>query len=428
MSARAAAAVDAARVQSDLERLVRIPSITASEDAIQAEMAELFEELGLETRLVEPDPAAFESDPDWPGAEMPRSTLPVVLGRIGPAGGRRILLVGHVDVVPLGDAANWTVDPWGADVRDRRLYGRGACDMKGGVTSILGAVRALLATADVNRLAAELVVASVPSEEDGGQGMLAAIRAIPPTSSGAAADVAVITEPTAVDGKHMEVVIAHAGAITFSLTVPGRAAHASVRREGVSALDNLSYLVKALADDERRRNERETDPLMTALGLPYPTIVGMVEGGDWPSTVMDRVTAQGRYGVRLGQTWRDAEADLRSCIDEACDADSFLRGHRPTLEISGGRFSSARVQADHRLPVGLANAVEATLGRRPELIGVPYGADMRLLVNDGRTPTVIYGPGDIHVAHSADEWTPLEQVVDCARALATWLERELLPD
>jgi acetylornithine deacetylase len=423
----AAAAVVAARLRSDLERLVRIPSITGSEDAIQEVMASLLEELGLETRLVATDPVAFESDPDWPGAEMPRSSLPVVIGRIGPSGGRRILLVGHVDVVPLGDEANWTVDPWGAEVRDGRLYGRGACDMKGGVASILGAVRALLATGARDRLAAELVVASVPSEEDGGQGMLAAIRAIPPTSSGATADVAVITEPTAVDGEHMEVVIAHAGAITFRLTVPGRAAHASVRREGVSALDNLSYLVKALADDERRRNERETDPLMTALGLPYPTIVGMVEGGDWPSTVMDRVTAQGRYGVRLGQTWRDAEADLRSCIDEACDADAFLREHRPTLEISGGRFSSARIQADHPLPVGLADAVEATLGRRPELIGVPYGADMRLLVNEGRTPTVIYGPGDIHVAHSADEWTPLDQVVDCARTLATWLERELLP-
>jgi acetylornithine deacetylase len=427
VSARAAAAVDAARVQSDLERLVRIPSITGSEDAIQEEMVALLEELGLETRRVDTDPVAFESDPDWPGAEMPRSSLPVVLGRIGPTGGRRILLVGHVDVVPLGEVANWTVDPWGAEVRDGRLYGRGACDMKGGVASIHGAVRALLAIGDVDRLGSELVVASVPSEEDGGQGMLAAIRAIPPTRSGAAADVAVITEPTAVDGKHMEVVIAHAGAITFRLTVPGRAAHASVRREGVSALDNLSYLVNALADDERRRNEREPDPLMTALGLPYPTIIGMVEGGDWPSTVMDRVTAQGRYGVRLGQTWRDAEADLRSCIDEASDADAFLREHRPALEISGGRFSSARVQAGHPLPVGLADAVEATLGRRPELIGVPYGADMRLLVNEGRTPTVIYGPGDIHVAHSADEWTPLDQVVDCARALATWLERELLP-
>jgi acetylornithine deacetylase len=419
--------VDPARVEADLRRLVRIPSITGSEESIQAEMERLFREIGLTTERVETNPDAFAGDPDWPGAEMPRTTLPVVVGRLGRPGGTRVLLVGHVDVVPIGDPANWTVDPWAGEVRDGRLYGRGACDMKGGVVSIVEAVRAVVSSGAAERFDGELVVVSVPSEEDGGQGMLAAIRSISPIASGAAGDMAVITEPTAVDGEAMEVVIAHAGAITFTLTVPGRAAHASVRREGVSALDNLSYLVKALADDERRRNEAETDPLMTVLGLPYPTIVGMVSGGDWPSTVMDQVAAQGRYGVKLGQTWREAEADLRDAIEEASDADPFLREHRPTLEITGGRFSSARVPGDHPLPVGLAAAAEATLGRRPNLIGVPYGADMRLLVNEGRTPTVIFGPGDIHVAHSADEWTPLDQVVDCARTLAVWLERELLP-
>jgi len=421
-------AVDPGRILVDLERLVRIPSVTGSEEVIQSEMERLLEELGLATRRIETDPIALARDPDFPGAEMPRSSLPVVIGRIGPTGGRRILLVGHVDVVPIGDPAHWTVDPWGATRRDGRLYGRGACDMKGGLAAILGAVRAVIGADGRSRrqrggdLRAELVVISVPSEEDGGQGMLAAIRGIAPTADGATGDAAVITEPTGLD-----VVIAHAGAITFRLDVPGRAAHASVRREGVSALDNLSYLVRALDADERRRNAAETDPLMTAIGLPYPTIVGTVAGGDWPSTVMDRVIAEGRYGVRLGQTWREAEVELREAIDAACDDDPFLRDHRPTLEISGGRFSSARMPGDHPLPVGLANAAEAALGRRPAMIGVPYGADMRLLVNEGRTPTVIYGPGDIRVAHAADEWTPLDQVVDCARTLATWLERELLP-
>src|SRR5207302_3044893 len=133
-------------------------------------------------------------------------------------------------------------------------------DMKGGVASILGAVRAVFATGAANAFEGELVVVSVPSEEDGGQGMLASIR------GGISGDLAIITEPTGLD-----VVVAHAGAITFRLTVPGRAAHASVRREGVSALDNLAYLVHALEADERERNDRETDPLMTALGLPYPT-------------------------------------------------------------------------------------------------------------------------------------------------------------
>jgi acetylornithine deacetylase len=406
--------IDRARIEADLRTLIRIRSITGSEEVIQSEIERQFREIGLETTRIETDPVAFASDPDFPGAEMPRTSLPVVTGRIGRRGGRRLLLVGHVDVVPPGDPATWTADPWGGEIRDDAMYGRGSCDMKGGVVAILAATRALVASGAADALDGEVLVVSVPSEEDGGQGMLAAIRA------GCTGDAAIITEPTGLD-----VVIAHAGAITFRLTVPGRAAHASVRREGVSALDNLYTLIRALEADETTRNAAETDPLMTVLGLPYPTIIGKVEGGEWASTVLDRVVAEGRYGVKLGQTWRDAEADLRACIDAACAADPFLRDHPVGLELTGGKFSSSRVPADHPLPVSVADAAEATLGRRPELRGEPYGADMRLLVNEGATPTVIFGPGDVRVAHSADERVPLAEVADCARVLANWVIREL---
>jgi acetylornithine deacetylase len=266
----------------------------------------------------------------------------------------------------------------------------------------------------MERLTGDVRFVSVPSEEDGGQGMLAAIRA------GATGDLAVITEPTRLD-----VVIAHAGAITFRLTVPGRAAHASMRREGVSALDKLFVLERALVEDEAQRNGQESDPLMTDLGLPYPTIIGKVSGGEWASTVIDTVIAEGRYGVRLGQTAREAERELRSAIEAACEADDFLRSHPAIVEVTGGRFSSARIPADHPLPVGLADTVESVIGRRPALRGEPYGADMRLLVNEGATPTVIFGPGDPAVAHSANEHVPLAEVVDCARVVAVWLVRTL---
>jgi acetylornithine deacetylase len=268
--------------------------------------AEALRELGMRVEVIQPDLETHRRDPDWPGEEMPRRSLPVVIGRAGARGGRRLILSGHLDVVPPGDPATWTADPWGAEIRDGRLYGRGACDMKGGVTSILGAVRALRDADRLDHLGGELLVVLVPSEEDGGQGTLAAIRA------GAVGDAAIITEPS-----NLDVVVAHAGAITFRLIVPGRAAHASQRREGVSALDNLFTLTRALEADERRRNESETDPLMTALGLPYPTIIGIVQGGEWASTVLDRVVADGRYGVRLGQTPAEAEAELRACIEAA---------------------------------------------------------------------------------------------------------------
>ena len=413
-SARVTIAIDRHALVDDLVGIVRIPSITGSEEEVAADAARRLADAGARVDTISPDSAAIRSDPAWPGEETVRTTLPIVLGRIGRPGGRRLILSGHFDVVPPGDLATWTADPWSAEIRDGRLYGRGACDMKGGVAAILAAVRALVANGDADRIEGELLVALVPGEEDGGQGTLAAIRA------GATGDMAIITEPS-----NLDIVVAHAGAITFRLTVPGRAAHASQRREGVSALDNLFVVLRALEADEAARNAAETDPLMTILGLPYPTIVGIVAGGEWASTVLDRVVADGRYGVRLGQSPADAAADLRAAIDAANASDPFLRDHPATVEIVGGQFGSGRVPPDHPLPVGLARAVEAVSGRRPELLGEPYGADMRLFINEGDTPCVIFGPGDVKVAHSADEHVPLDEVETCARVLATWVVQEL---
>ncbi len=411
---RVVAAVDAGAAASELADLVRIPSVTGSEEAVQSDVATRLSAAGMDVETLVPDLATIRADPAWPGEETERRSLPLVIGRLGRSGGRRIVLSGHVDVVPPGDRETWSVNPWSGVIRDGRLFGRGACDMKGGVAAILAAVRAIVASGAEAHLAGELVVAFVPGEEDGGQGTLAAIR------SGVTGDAAIITEPS-----NLDVVVAHAGAITFRLTVPGRAAHASRRREGISALDNLAYLVRALEDEETARNAAETDPLMTALGLPYPTIVGIVHGGDWASTVMDRIVADGRYGVRLGQSPAAAADELRAAIATAAAAHPFLTDHRPAVEIVGGLFGSARVPSDHPLPVGLAQVVAATTGRAPDLLAEPYGADMRLFVNEGATPCVIFGPGDARVAHSADEYVPLDQVTDCARVLAAWVVREL---
>jgi acetylornithine deacetylase len=410
----AAAAVDPRAIRADLVALVRIPSVTGREEAVASELAHRAAAVGLAVESLRPDPATIRAHPAWPGEETTRTSLPVIIGRLGRQGGRRIVLSGHIDVVPAGDPATWTTDPWGADIRDGRLYGRGACDMKGGVAAILAVARALVVSGAAEQLAGELIVAFVPGEEDGGQGTLAAIRA------GARGDLAIITEPS-----NLDIVVAHAGAITFRLTVPGRAAHASQRREGVSALDNLYTVLTVLEADEAKRNAAETDPLMTALGLPYPTIVGIIRGGEWASTVLDQVVVDGRYGVRLGQTPADAAADLQLAIDAANASDPFLRDHPATVEIVGGQFGSGRVPSDHPLPVGLADVAESLTGRRPALLGEPYGADMRLFIDEGGTPCVMYGPGDVKVAHSADENVPLAEVEECARVLTAWVVREL---
>jgi acetylornithine deacetylase len=416
-AARAAAAVDPAAIQAHLVDLVAIPSITGDEGAARDAVARQMTGLGLAVRAWDVDPVALAADPDHPGSEMPRRSLPLAAGTLaGARPGLRLLLAGHTDVVPPGDRGGWSLDPFQPEVRDGRVYGRGACDMKGGLVAALAAVAAVRASLDPADLAGRVDVLAVPSEEDGGAGMLAAIRA------GFVADAAVITEPT-----RLEIVTIQAGAITFRLSVPGRAAHASVRREGVSALEKLEVLHAALRADEAVRNADETRPEMRVLGLPYSTIIGTVHGGDWASTVPDVVVEEGRYGVRAGQDAEEAADELRGVIGAACAADPWLREHQATVTVAGGRFSSAEVPADHPLPLGLAATAEAVLGRRPPFVGVPYGSDMRLLVRQGGTPTVMFGPGDVRDAHAADEHVELDEVVACARVLAAWVVRELAP-
>jgi acetylornithine deacetylase len=401
------------RVRRDLEELIAIPSITGQERAIQDHLAALLAEDGFDVRRIDGDLEVLSADPRFPGTEVEHDGLPLVVaefdtGRDGPT----ILLDAHVDVVPPGEPETWTTPPFEPAVRDGKVFGRGACDMKGGLVAAVEAMRAL--AADRSGLVGKAVLALVPGEEDGGSGTFALVKA------GYGADVCVIPEPT-----RLEVVVAHGGAITFTLDVPGRAAHASMRREGVSALDNLSYLVEALRDDERVRNEAERDPRMRAIGLPYPTIIGQVEGGNWASTVMDRVVAHGRYGVTLGQDAAGAAADLRRAVGRACQGHPFLSEHPVEVTIWGGRFDSAAVASDHPLPAGIARAHAAVTGTPPALIGAPYGADMRLLVQEAGIPTVMYGPGDVRAAHSADEFVPLDEVVTCAEVLARWMGQVL---
>jgi acetylornithine deacetylase len=173
---------------------------------------------------------------------------------------------------------------------------------------------------------------------------------------------------------------------------PGRAAHASQRREGVSALDNLFTVVRALEADELERNEAETDPLMTVLGLPYPTILGIVSGGEWASTVLDRVVADGRYGVKLGQTpcgrgrgpaARDRRGQRRRSVPARASGHRRDPGRPVRIGPRPVRPSAAGRARGH---------VEAVTGRTPALLGEPYGADMRLFINEGNTPCVIFGP------------------------------------
>ncbi len=156
---------------------------------------------------------------------------------------------------------------------------------------------------------------------------------------------------------------------------------------------------------------------MKQLPLPYPISVGILQAGDWASTVPETLIAEGRYGVMVGESVDAARAVLADAIARAAAEDDWLRDHPPTLEWWGGQFTSAELASDHPLVETLEGSM-AALGRSFEPEGVPYGSDMRLLQHIGETPTLLFGPGDVRLAHQRDEYIPIADLVAATQTLA----------
>jgi acetylornithine deacetylase len=351
--------------------------------------------LGLEARVVEHDLAALRAHPEHPGEEAPRDELVgvVVRGRgVAPDGGR-LALCGHLDVVGAGTEP-WTHgSAWSGAVEDGCVWGRGSVDMKAGVVAALHA----LAAADAGG-----VLLAVASEEDGGLGAFAALQ------DDAAFDGCVIPEPTG-----FRAVCAQAGALTFTGTVPGVAAHAAHRLEGVSAIDRYVAIHQALAGHEIALNAEVEHPLMRELELPYPVLVGRVEGGTWSSSVPDHLTFEGRAPVRVGEGPAAARAALEATVTAACP--------EAAVTWTGGQFASAATAPGHPLVARVRAAARTHLGHEIPLAGVPWGADMRHFTALG-IPTVMFGTSGIECAHAVDERVPCDEVVTLARILATHLK------
>lgn len=389
-----------------LAELVRIPSTdgSAAEVEIQERLATWMRDEGLEVDSWPIPLDELATEADFPGMEVPRTSARGLVGRLpGSGGGRSLMLNAHVDVVPPGDLSAWSVDPYEGVVRDGLLYGRGACDMKGGLVAALFAVRALRRL----RLRGDVLVACVPGEEDGGFGSYALLR------RGWLADACVIPEPTGLD-----VVPANAGALTFRLRVPGRAAHAARRDTGVSAVEKFWPVFAALRALETRRNT-DADPLMSRWALPYAIEIGTVHAGDWSSSVPGELVAEGRMGVVLGESPDAARRALEEAVAAACTADGWLSRHPVEVEWWGGQFAAARLlEPDGGLVSRITEAHTAEVGDTPATWGAPFGSDLRLLTGLGGVPTVQYGPGDVDRAHAPDEFVPIAEVLAAARTLA----------
>lgn len=402
-----------------LRDLVRIPSLTGDEAAAMDRIADWLNSTEAEVDRWDVEMTTLEADPDYPGREVERDVVPVLAARVvGDRPGPAVMLTGHVDVVPPGDG--WRYAPFAAEVEGDRLYGRGACDMKAGLAA---ALEVFTACAEGPRdFAGTLVFVAVPGEEDGGTGTLAAIR------RGWRADAALIAEPTAsvTAGGQLEpprMVLAHGGALTLRLTVPGRSAHACFRRDGENALDHFITLYRALQEAEVRLNEGEADPRLRALGLPYPTNVGCIRGGDWASTVMSTLQAEIRVGAALGESVPEAEARVRRVIESAAAEVPWMRENPPTLELTGGAFAASATAPDHPLVQALSAASADVFGAPAVQAAMPYGCDMRLWRNLADVPTVVYGPGHARLAHTIDEWVSLTQTRQVAEVMAGWVTR-----
>ena len=384
--------IDAAAIARDTAALVQAPSLTGDERPALERLGELAAALGLDAELHEHDLAALRAHPDHPGEEAPRDELLGLSVSLPGTRPGRIALNGHVDVVGVGNEP-WTHEPFSGTLADGHVHGRGSVDMKGGVVA---ALHALAELREGER--PEVVLQAVASEEDGGLGTFAALE------RDAAFDAVLIPEPTG-----YEVVCAQAGALTFHVTVRGRAAHAAMRLAGRSALDRYVGLHLAIQAHEREINRTVEHPAMQALALPYPINVGLIEGGEWSSSVPDRVVFEGRLGVPLGRELGAARAAFEAALDD---------GESPPVEIewTGGQFAPGATPPDDPWVAKVAAAVQAERGAPARLTGVPYGADMRLYCARG-IPAVMVGTPGLELAHAVDERVRVDDLASVARII-----------
>lgn len=395
---------------ADLIDLMRVPSVTgtAAESDSQHSVAETLRELDMDVDAWSIDVDQIRRHPDFPGDETERTEAHGVVATIG-EGEPALVLQGHVDVVPIGDPDRWEHDPWGAHISGDVLHGRGACDMKAGVAANLAVARAIHRSGV--RLEHAFAVHAVVSEEDGGLGAFATLQ------RGHRGEAAVITEPTS--GALMT---ANAGALTFEIRIEGLAAHGSVRRSGVSAVELFFPLHQAIVDLESDRNA-VIDPRFDGNPLPYPISVGRVRAGDWASSVPDLLTAEGRMGVILGEDPAEARTVFEAAIVAACARHSWLRDHPVVITWPGGQFASGWLNAGHPLIEQTASAVTSLGSRRPLERAAPYGSDLRLYSGVGGIPTLQYGPGDVRFAHAPREQVSLTETIAVAEALALLVAR-----
>jgi acetylornithine deacetylase len=403
-------AVDALRDDSieTLKRLVRCPSTLGNEQSALEEMARLYEGLGLAPRRVPTVPEQLAGHPGFSPPLIPYEGRDNVVAVHQPKArrGRSLTLQGHVDVVPEGAADMWVTPPYEPDIREGRMYGRGAGDMKAGIVSYLTAFKAMRLAG--LQPAAEVQMQSVIEEECSGNGALAAMLALPKT------DAVIIPEP----GPGMDALYtAEVGVVWAWVTVSGRPAHVRDMQAGLNAIEAANIIAGAFKDYEREMNDgSRIHPAFRGINHPVNVNLGTIEGGEWNSSVATRCRIGMRVGVMMGYTAAQTKADIERLVEQAKQHER-LRGAIVKLEFKGFMADPCVFDTD---------AAIVRLARRSyaEITGGTLRDYPATGLTDGRfftlyqdTPVACFGPDAVDI-HGIDENVGLDSMHGITRTIA----------
>ena len=393
------------------------------ERALQEYLGERLRSAGADVDIFEPDPAWFDGKPLYvPG--MGFEGRPQLIARLsGSGGGKSLVLNGHIDAVSYEPLDRWTSHPLRAEVRDGLLYGRGSCDMKGGIAcmTFAGEILRELGVA----LAGDVVVATNTDEESSGAGGLGLVL------HGLEADAGIVTEPTT-----FEVWISCRATSYAEVTVPGRPGHAEVYqphwREGgaVNAIEKAQVVLDAL---KRLREEWRDRSDLRHPRLSMPDVLPtMISAGEWavtyPAECRITIAALCVPQQTDAEGWSLAvEREIDELIARAAATDPWLAENPPQVSWWPNRVMSLEIPEDEPI-VGVMSEATADVGRPSRLTGLDSWYDGATLTRLGGIPSIAYGPPGFtldgrSVAHTIDEYVPVDGLVACAQGLAVAIMR-----
>ncbi len=392
-----------------LSRLVRIPSVVGDEGKAQKVVAQLYREAGLKVSRLQPDREKIKGHEAFIESNLPYRNRPNILGiKPGEKGSKSLILNGHIDVVSPEPVNQWTRDPWGAEIVDGKLYGRGSSDMKGGLAANFMALKILL-DLGLNPRGKVILQSVIEEEAGGGPGTLACLL------GGYTADGLVITEPHS-----LRITVAMAGINYFRVKVYGKTAHAGLAHLGVNAIGKMYKIYQALvALDEKRGAEIKFDLFEKGSGRSTHLNIGTMKAGDWASTVPGMAELDCRISFIPGETFKEIKALIEETVLNAVRDDPWMQEHPPVIEWYGWHAEPWLQDIQAPMVQTFKKTMEGVLGREPEFIGRAAGLDSRF-ASYFNMPALCTGPVGERI-HGIDECVDLESVVQLTKILALFI-------